>query len=318
MAPPVPSVDAAEHVRRAFSSMFEAFDTAAAVEAAHLFLAPSYVGRHDGRALDLDAFVKVLSATLRRLSVPARITWKSMVPSPVDRGRVHVTSVHDVVLTFATSVVVQSVISLIEVDASTWRIVGCEELTRIQSETDTATTSLTLAELEQLREAAFADDVPIEPHMASWTPSAVMAYFEQPPMEASPPALLATAAEAKAPPGDLLLPPSRLHATLSLSGLPVELRSVPQPRSSLQLSQLPLRPESPPLCLEIAPSARSTGEIIHTDVVPSPPSEAPRVGRHEPLIAGVAFRRCRSSPASVEGVFEPRGAHGLLSLQMGG
>jgi hypothetical protein len=283
MAPPELHVldDPAAFVRRVFSRVFEVFDTASALEAAHSYFDSEYAGRHDGKELSLREFLEALYTSLRRLSAPARIVWKSLVATPADsNGRVRVTSVHDTHLTHTASEVLQSVMSLIEIDVATSRIVACEELTRIisvnpgDSAKSTPKPRLTLGDLEDLRTAVFADDLPIEPAMASWSEMEVASHFESPPPQLLPPQPQPSKRTAASVASHSVVP--LLHPQLSQTCL--ERQMLPGPGQA---------PSGAGASTSANVSARCAS-MSRALVEKSPPQQ----------LAGLSFRRCRSSPAS--------------------
>lgn len=183
-----------DFVRRVFSACFED-QSPAALEAVRYFFDRSYVHEADGQVLDLCSFEKVLRSQRARLTARPRVVWKSLVATaPSPDGRIHVTSVHTVQLELANRPCLQKVVALIVIDVASGKIVHCEELTRMESNTNVAAPSgaqapskeqmpervlpLTQSELEELRSEVHADDLPIPPEAAEWTRADAIAYFD--------------------------------------------------------------------------------------------------------------------------------------------
>ena len=134
---------------------------------------------------------------------------------------------------------------------------------------------LTLRELEEIRAEVFAEDVPILPEMASWSRAAIAEYFETG-------GAAATGAQSTPPP--------------SVAVQPTPPPPAEQPQPLPQPQPQPSPQPSPPLLPSSADVLSRNGTYEKAlDALPLLPAEP--AGRKDTAIAGLAFRRCKSSPA---------------------
>ena len=277
---------ATEFVRRVFSACFED-QSPAALEAVRYFFDRSYVHEADGQVLDLYGFEKVLRSQRARLTARPRIAWKSLVATaPSPDGRIHVTSVHATQLELANRPCLQKVVALIEIDVASGKIVHCEELTRMESNTIAAPSvaqvaapsmeqaPLTRSQLEELRSEAYADDLPIPLEAAGWTRAEATAYFES---------------------GATTLPTGGDGGTSSVAASSADAASSATPESSP-----PLMPLTHDVLASLSRSGTHEKELDQLSLIEEASAQHEPdgpVGGSEPTrLGGLAFRRCRSSP----------------------
>lgn len=272
-------------VRRVFSACFED-QSPAALENVRHFFDHSYIHEADGQVLDLCSFEKVMRSQRARLTARPSIVWKSLVATaPSPDGRVHVTSVHTVQLELANRPCCQKVVALIEIDVTNGKIVHCEELTRMESDTITAPSvavaapsmenvPLTRPQLEELRAEAYADDLPIPPEAAGWTREDATAYFES---------------------GAATLPTGGDGGSSAASSVAISSSDAATPESSP-----PLMPSSHDVLASLSRSGTHEKELDRLPLIEEASVQDEQLelgsGSERNLLGGLAFRRCRSSP----------------------
>jgi len=124
--------DPCAFVKRVFSCTFEDLSPKS-LDAARTFFHPNFVHEADGRCMDFDEFLTVISAHKRR-RVDVHFSWKNLQASPKQSaGVIHVMSVHSSALKLHDGMsMLRHGIAMLQIDTASGQLVHCDELTRME------------------------------------------------------------------------------------------------------------------------------------------------------------------------------------------
>ena len=122
-------------VRRVFDEIFGTLAEAAWVDTKVTeFFHPDFEQNIDGKTFDRTAFTSITKTQKARLATPPVFTFKKMIATEPQEGRIHVTSVHSVSAKLKSGdSMLQHVVALIELDLLSGTIISADEITRTET-----------------------------------------------------------------------------------------------------------------------------------------------------------------------------------------
>jgi hypothetical protein len=122
-------------VRRVFDETFGTLAEAAWVDIkVDEFFHPEFEQNIDGKTFDRTAFTSITKTQKARLATPPVFTFKKMIATEPQEGRIHVTSVHSVSAKLKSGdSMLQHVVALIELDVLSGTIISADEITRTET-----------------------------------------------------------------------------------------------------------------------------------------------------------------------------------------
>ena len=122
-------------VRRVFDETFGTLAEAAWVDIkVPEFFHPEFEQNIDGKTFDRTAFTSITKTQKARLATPPVFTFKKMIATEPQEGRIHVTSVHSVAAKLKSGdSMLQHVVALIELDVLSGTIISADEITRTET-----------------------------------------------------------------------------------------------------------------------------------------------------------------------------------------
>jgi hypothetical protein len=122
-------------VRRVFDETFGTLAEAAWVDIkVSEFFHPEFEQNIDGKTFDRTAFTSITKTQKARLATPPVFTFKKMIATEPQEGRIHVTSVHSVSAKLKSGdSMLQHVVALIELDVLSGTIISADEITRTET-----------------------------------------------------------------------------------------------------------------------------------------------------------------------------------------
>lgn len=98
------------------------------------FFHPEFEQNIDGKTFDRTAFTSITKTQKARLATPPVFTFKKMIATEPQEGRIHVTSVHSVSAKLKSGdSMLQQVVALIELDVLSGTIISADEITRTET-----------------------------------------------------------------------------------------------------------------------------------------------------------------------------------------
>ena len=122
-------------VRRVFDEIFGTLAEAAWVDTKVTeFFHPDFEQNIDGKTFDRTAFTSITKTQKARLATPPVFTFKKMIATEPQEGRIHVTSVHSVSAKLKSGdSMLQHVVALIDLEVLSGTIISADEITRTET-----------------------------------------------------------------------------------------------------------------------------------------------------------------------------------------
>ena len=122
-------------VRRVFDEIFGTLAEAAWVDTKVTeFFHPDFEQNIDGKTFDRTAFTSITKTQKARLATPPVFTFKKMIATEPQEGRIHVTSVNSVSAKLKSGdSMLQHVVALIDLEVLSGTIISADEITRTET-----------------------------------------------------------------------------------------------------------------------------------------------------------------------------------------
>ena len=170
-------------VRRVFDEIFGTLAEAAWVDTKVTeFFHPDFEQNIDGKTFDRTAFTSITKTQKARLATPPVFTFKKMIATEPQEGRIHVTSVHSVSAKLKSGdSMLQHVVALIDLEVLSGTIISADEITRTETITSVLpATEIALGVTRMIRESKAKAVSSRSVRVKLWKPSAKHLRTESP------------------------------------------------------------------------------------------------------------------------------------------